>query len=303
MGIKKEKKQKEEYVFDQDDFDKYVEYCKKSNLDNLKPPIKKIYKDYLTSLGIKMLIITKRMCLIHESWLIIYFLYIHYGEGYSLSFSFLGIIIPALIILFTHILTLRKLRLEKKYERNKIKEYENIYINEYTIWIEKLKKKYIVHKKKLFLEYQKEQRVLERKNKRSKISKNIQDIVIPVIKYWIPSWIYFIMRIVDNEIKYVGQSINLDKRKNDHAYHKYPKKEFKLLPIEKADLSEIDAREKFWIDRFGIKNLDNKQPGGSYITRRKGFKKPEPIIYVTPTLDELEIIEKWLRITDNKNKK
>ena len=42
MGIKKEKKPKEEYVFDQDDFDKYVEYCKMSYEYSF--PIKDNYK-------------------------------------------------------------------------------------------------------------------------------------------------------------------------------------------------------------------------------------------------------------------
>lgn len=271
MGIKKNIKPKEEYIFDQVDFDKYVGYCKSV----FECPKKELYeKDYLSIMLFKIL---KIMCLLNEIWVFIFFIYIIKIEDVSLSLGIIGILPVLFLLLITHILTIRRLQQEKQHEKSEKDKINKKYEIEFLIWEQKLKKKYITQKKKEFLEYKKKQKVIN--DKIFKLNNYTSE-------YWIPSWIYFIVRKIDDSVVYVGQTVDLQKREQAHFCIKYSHKDFYFLAIERFDINKIDEMENFYLNIFGLENLDNKMNGGSNLLHRKNFYR-EPILY-NKTNEEIE---------------
>ncbi len=293
MGIKKEKKLKEEYIFDQDDFDKYVEYCKESKL-YLVPKKEEYRDDKITHICLNVAFYFSFCCgaipTIMNSYFFLFSLFQHTLDNYTTSLF----ILLAVWMISIQVLDLIAIRKNNKHIRRIILEIEENYNVNYSNWVQEIKLDYVKEKKKEF------NNLLKYKKLKEKELKEIKPI--PIIQYWMPSWIYFIIREIDYAVKYVGQTINPHGRKRDHYRKIYPKKDYVFQLIERKDVSEIDEREKFWIDRFGKENLDNSTDGGSAIQNRKGFKRKD-IVYSGVDPEELERVEKWLEFTKNKNSK
>ena len=284
MGIKKDKKPKEEYVFDQDDFDKYVEYCKSS--DFYLVPKKEDYRsDKIINVFIKMLLYSSfyfaSIPTIINSCLFLSALINRTNTIHSgILFIFL-----AVWMITIQLLDLLGLKRQSKYIKKIQEEINENYRINYNNWLNEIKMDYVENKRKEFNNNLKYKKLKEEELKR--------------VRYWMPSWIYFIIRIIDNDVRYVGQTINIQARKRAHQ-KKYPKKEYIFEPIERKDISEIDSREYFWIKQFGWNNLDNITQGGSAIPNKKGFKRKD-VIYDGPHKDEIERVEKWLEFIKNRN--
>lgn len=114
-----------------------------------------------------------------------------------------------------------------------------------------------------------------------------------------------------NHKRYIGQSVDIEKRWRQHknllsnknfqienqhlvsAWHKYGKDNFEFFIVEKCNVKELDALEKFWIDYYNSNNSNkgyNKTLGGGQYTNvykndkeRKGHTLSEQ--------DVLKIIE------------
>lgn len=90
---------------------------------------------------------------------------------------------------------------------------------------------------------------------------------------------------------YIGQAVNLRRRlsrqirelqigqhHNRHfqsAYNLYGSSAFHVEVIEHCDVTELDAREQFWLDFVGLENLFNKCP---VARSAKGMKMPAEAI-------------------------
>lgn len=95
------------------------------------------------------------------------------------------------------------------------------------------------------------------------------------------SYIYVIINLVNNK-KYIGQSINPERRFKEHykrnqtsidkAMHEYGLSNFKLEILEKTTLEFINEREQYWIDKFNTTDPEygyNVQKGGTSLARFK----------------------------------
>lgn len=281
---------KEEYVFDELDFNKYVEYCKNSphyyptvpfkNDFNLDTKIDRIlilsfrisfYSAFVPEIGWATLFISALLKGVR----------IDFDDSIALMLCFMS------LFLLIQLADLKSIKEVKEYSTNKILTEEQEYNKKYDSWISDVKQEYIKLKKKEYKDYKKYEKAHPAK--------------ILVEKYWMPSWIYFVIRISDNIVRYVGQTINEKGRESDHYRKNYPRDSFRFELIEKKDVDEIDAREKFWIKLFGRRNLDNKNSGGSGIKNRKGFNR-KVIPYEEPSLEEIRKVQKWMNFLTNKNK-
>lgn len=90
------------------------------------------------------------------------------------------------------------------------------------------------------------------------------------MKKEIKSGIYMIKNIINNKI-YVGQSVDLDRRKSMHfsslknnhhhnkylqnSYNKYGKENFIFEIIEYCPISELDKKEEYWVDKLESRNI------------------------------------------------
>jgi hypothetical protein len=272
---------KEEYVFDENDFNKYVEYCTNNEYYYPQTPIKE--KLHLQIFIIRIFKILFYLSFIPEViWTISFLFYIYFGPIEANVVS-LYIICMSLFLLMqlSEIKTLREIKLSNHREISRV---NTKYDAEYSEWVSIVKDSYIEEKKK---EFKKHKKYLADKEK-DDLRKN----------YWMPIWIYFVIRIKDNIVKYVGQTEKLKRRMKEHFKKKYSENEFYFEPIERKDIREIDDREKFWIRHFGRANLDNKTDGGSALMKRKYFKM-NIIPFEPPTNEELRKIRKWLKIKKN----
>jgi len=98
--------------------------------------------------------------------------------------------------------------------------------------------------------------------------------------------IYCIFNKVNHK-RYIGQSVDIEKRWRQHKYllsnknfqienqhlvsawHKYGKDNFEFFIVEKCNVKELDALEKFWIDYYNSNNSNkgyNKTLGGGQYT-------------------------------------
>jgi len=277
------KKVKEEYVFDQSDFDKYVKYCK-----NVFGAPKRNRSSEITYFFLNMVFYLSFYCgavpTIINGYFFINNLLNNNLDAYTTSLF----ILFSMWMIPIQILDLIVIKKNNKYLKNIIVKTNEEYILDCLVWLDEIKSEYIENKKKEFNKYLKYKKLKEKEAK--------------IIKYWMPSWIYFIIRKMDLMVRYVGQTLNPHSRKRSHYNNLYPKYDFMFQLIERKDVSEIDNREKFWIDRFGKENLDNVSKGGSAVHHRKGFKRKD-IIYTGVEQDEIERVEKWLEFTKNKKNK